>query len=304
MAVLFIRLGVKPNGQPYCTNIATGETKLFTQVTHVDSDSITFDNTKQVLKSQVVPKPSNWQEYTDELCAQIVEGENGVPPPPKEYNTCWTFGPADLKQDSELPKVQIDVYVDTATGRPCYVAQGGDPSDATMDLSELIDLTKYQKIMNIAGTVIPSNVAKFTQPHCVTICIPAGETITYDDVVQEAVDEGLVLPPAIGSVPPTGFFLDNAMLFGIGQLGKDADGNLKKSGSQVVFLNGNEGINASSTYCPQIPNKIDKDCDGQVAGYDGSQTFENGSTTEPAILRICGCFFLADDDDSVAAAAK
>lgn len=191
------------------------------------------------------------------------------------------FAPKDFKQETP-----IYLYQWSQDGEVCLTS---DPEGLN-----IVNLNNYT-MANIAGAVIPPDLAKLTTPSCVTLCIPAGGSITLADVLAEAIADGLTLPDGTA---PTGLLLQSITKFSIGQIGKDADGNNKKDGSQIVYFDGDEAINAGSTYCPKThPILTDEDCDGFIAGEDLTKTLENGDANEPALVRVCGSFIPLDTDD-------
>ncbi len=218
----------------------------------------------------------------DEPTEPVDEKDQFINPEP-----CVVFANDDTKFQNPITLVQ---YFDCVNNQFAAFEQGVEPLE-----ENIFNLDNYKKMSNIAGNVIPENLAAKTANHCVTICIDAGASITFADVLAEAVADGLLLPDGTA---PTGFLLDSIMNFQVGQLGKDAAGETKKVGSQVVYLDTDEAINAGSTYCPDEPVLIDEDCDGFFVGYDATRTIENGSTTEPAIVRVCGAFVPFDSDDT------
>ena len=175
-----------------------------------------------------------------------------------------------------------------------------NPDCVTTDFegTNVVNLKDYE-MANIAGAVIPQNLAELTTEGCVTICIAAASTIILEDVLAEGVADGTLLPDGTA---PTGFILGSITKFGINQIGKDSAGVAKKDGVQVVYYDGDEAINASSTYCPKVhPVLVDDDCDKFLAGSDLTKGIENPSATETAIVRVCGTFIPLDADDTDAA---
>lgn len=217
-----------------------------------------------------------------EVINEEVEKEQFVDPRP-----CVMFDSDDTKLQNPINLVE---YFDCVNNSFVQFEEGVEPT-----AENIFNTENYIKMSNIAGNVIPENLAGKTAPACVTLCIDAGASITFADVLAEAIADGVLLPDGTA---PTGFLLDNVMNFQVGQLGKDADGVTKKVGSQVVYLDTDEAINAGSTYCPSEPVLIDEDCDGFFVGYDETRAIENGSTTEAAIVRVCGTFIPFDTDDA------
>lgn len=205
-----------------------------------------------------------------------------APPENKQYVGLVWIRPEGTKEDWEQAYEWKN-----PDGTPCY----------TTDIEglNLININEYE-MSNIAGNVIPENLAKLTTQGCVTICIPAASSITLADVLAEGVADGILLPDATA---PTGFLLDSIMSFSIGQLGKDAAGATKKAGAQVVHYDTDESINAGSTYCSEENQVLtDDDCDRFLKGSDLTRTIENPSATEAAIVRVCGSFIPLDADDA------
>lgn len=200
---------------------------------------------------------------------------------------CTVYANDDLKRSNPIDLVR---YFDCVNNKFVQFEQGVTPDDGN-----IFDITNFIKMSNIAGNVIPADLAAKTKNSCVTLCVPAGGAITFADVLTEAIADGLTLPDG---TPPTGFLLDSVTKFQIGQLGQDAAGVTKKDGVQVVYLDTDEAINAGSTYCPDEPIIIDEDCDGFFVGYDATRTIANPSATEDALIRVCGTFIPFDTDDT------
>ncbi len=225
-------------------------------------------------------------DFINECVCKPLEVEVTETEPEKQFLYFDTiYFNTDIKKENP---VQVEVWRNP-DGTSCVI-------NCETELEIPKNILKTDFIMaNVAGNYIPPSLAEKTTSACVTLCVPAGTTITFADVLAEAISDGILLPDG---TPPTGFLLGNITKFSIGQLGKDPAGVTKKDGVQVVYYNTDEAINAGSTYCPDQPTLIDDDCDGFFTGYDATETIENPNTVEDALIRVCATFIPFDADDT------
>lgn len=271
----------------------TGQTEVFDSIESYNDTEITFCSKKSrkcyYLKDVKSPQCPTASELASKICDEqeaTIGGRSGGNEKgkyPLGILPVPVFNNSDVKQ--EFP-IYLYQWTDE-NGAVCFTT---DPEGL------LITELNLYNMANIAGAVIPVDLAKYTVSGCVTLCIPAGGSITLADVLAEAVADGTLLPDGTA---PTGFILSSITKFSIGQIGKDAAGVAKKDGSQIVYYDGDEAINAGSTYCPKNhPVLVDDDCDKFIAGEDLTKTLENGDTAEPALVRVCGTFIPLDADDA------
>lgn len=170
-----------------------------------------------------------------------------------------TIEPSEGKQFVGL--IQL---VDPENTKETFLAfQWSNPVCVTRDESgqDIITNINDYKMANNMGHAIPSNLASKTRPFCIERCLAAGETITYQDVLDDAIAAGNTMPD--GSTI-TGLINVETSLFTLNSTALDpVTGEVKKSQSQMITAEG-KSVNAGGSFCEPHTAPLDEDCDGFV----------------------------------------
>lgn len=202
-----------------------------------------------------------------------------VEEPPKTYlGKCFVQDPEDKKN-----VIALYEWVVTETGLPCFTTD-----DKGLDI---IDINEYEIMSTVVGIPMPENLAAKVKGKSFEYCPEAGLVGTLQDLLDEAIARGLLLPD--GTVP-TGAVKVRILAEYAGQI---VNGK-KTSATGITVTDGGEdfSLDGGQDWCTEEP-QIDADCDGFLGLCVDLTTPVEFPVGAGAVVEIVGAPCDADDTD-------